>query len=185
MDHGTGRSLPESAYSRLVHDRLVRLAYRFLWNREDAEDAAQDALVTAYGREHELRDTDKWWNWICRILVHRCHEHGRRKLRRQRLEPAIYGDALRRIEDRGTNGFPDEPGWLAALIEELPRRQREVIVLRHLEGMDFSEIAEVLGMKPATARVHAQAGRETLRKLILKRHPGWLQGPGVDPGKTR
>ena len=52
------------------------------------------------------------------------------------------------------------------MIDRLPRRQREVLVLRHLEGMSFSEVAEVLEMKESTARVQAQNARENLRSWL-------------------
>ncbi len=167
-----------------ARDRLVRLAYRFLWNQHDAEDVAQEALAKACERASDLRDRDKWWSWVSRIVVHRCHELGRRKLRRERHQPLLRAQAEREAQGSGLDQTADEKVGLRRLLHELPRRQREVIVLRHLQGMAYGEIATVLGISAATARVHAQAGRETLRQLALRRYPGWFeQGTPVDDSK--
>jgi len=157
--------------ARTTRDRLVRLAYRFLWNREDAEDVAQEALAIAYQRGAELRDEGRWWSWLSRIVVNRCHERGRRRLRRDRHQDAL------RIEAKGREvGFQgDEAAELKEAVRRslstLPRRQHEVIVLRHLHAMSYEEIAGVLGITPTTARVHARAGREALRVVLLERSP--------------
>ena len=55
--------------SGTVRDRLVRLAYRFLWNHDDAEEVAQDALTIAQAKAGGLRDRRKWWSWMFGKLV--------------------------------------------------------------------------------------------------------------------
>lgn len=146
--------------------RLVRLAYRFVWNLHDAEDAVQDALIAAQQNVGKLREQRSWWSWVVRVVVQRCHLHGREK-RRKEL-------ALRRVESRA--GFEAGPAVHDALspyaeklrqaLADLPDRQREVLVLRHLEDLTYERIGEVLGISPSTARVHAHAGRESLRNRM-------------------
>ncbi|MGD2109550.1 MAG: RNA polymerase sigma factor, partial [Phycisphaerae bacterium] len=161
--------------TKSVRDRLVRLAYRFLWNVDDAEDAVHEALAAAQERAGALRDREKWWSWVCRIVVHRCHEHGRRKLRRERHAEGIRAAALQRGEG-STVAISEGAERVRRLVLKLPRRQREVIVLRHLHGMDYEQIAAVLEISRSTARVHAQAGREALKELLMERHPDWFDG---------
>ena len=72
-------------------------------------------------------------------------------------------------------GSSELKAMLIELLDELPRRQREVLVLRHLQGMPFEEIAAVLDLAPETARVHAQRGRERLATLIARRHLQWTE----------
>ncbi len=166
-----------------VRDRLVRLAYRFVWNQEDAEDAVQDALVAAHEKAGSLREADKWWSWVSRIVVQRCRLLGRRtQLGRRHIEP--YAMESSRREPENPPAIPSDRGEsLRSLLMELPQRQHEVMVLRHLQGMPFEEIARVLDIAPATARVHARAGRETLRSLILKRDPDWFDRTGRPGGE--
>ncbi len=149
-----------------VRVRMVRLAYRFLWNQDDAEDVAQEALVTAYQRAANLRDPAKWWSWLSRIVVHRCHERGRRKQRWERHEDAIRTEAGSLTYDWTQDDPTDVKNQVRRLLAALPTRQREVAVLRHLQGMSYDEIGQVLDVSPSTARVHARAGLETLRQLM-------------------
>lgn len=158
---------------RCLHDRLVRLAYRFLWNHEDAEDVAQDSMLRAMEKAEELREPGKWWSWLCRITVHRCHEHGRSRQRRRKHEDRLTHES-RTVQPHDEAGLTERSAALARLLVELPRRQHEVLVLRHVQGMSFDEIADVLGISASTARVHAIAARESLRSSILRSHPAWL-----------
>jgi RNA polymerase sigma-70 factor (ECF subfamily) len=154
--------------SRFMRDRLVRLAYRFLWNQADAEDAAQDALATALARRADLRSPDKWWPWLCRILVTRCHQQGRERRRRERHEEASDVTPRDALPPAASADPTETKELVRRMIQKLPQRQQEVIVLRHLQQMSYQEIAEVLGIAPSTARVHARAGREALRDLIAQ-----------------
>lgn len=162
-------------------DRLVRLAYRFLWNVDDAEDVVHESLAAAHDRIGDLRDNSKWWSWVCRIVVRRCHEHGRRKLRKEKHDEGLRIAATQR-EHTPPKQLSESGEVVRRLVLQLPRRQKEVIVLRHLQGMGYSEIAQVLSISPTTARVHAQAGRETLRNLLLQRHPDWFDEKGPSHG---
>ena len=167
-----------------VRDRLVRLAYRFLWNREEAEDVAHDALAAAFEKADSLRDGDKWWSWVCRIVVQRCRERGRQAQRWKRHEEPYRTEVSRKAEEPVTGDPPDGAECVRELLGMLPRRQYEVMVLRHLQEMCYEEISRVLDISPTTARVHARAGRETLRNLMAARYPGWV-GPVNEGGGER
>ena len=160
--------------SRIIRDRLLCLAYRFLWNRDEAEDAVQEALVTAHARASDLRDDDKWWPWICKIVVHQCYRQGREKRRRQQHERTgeVPADAV--ISEPGGEAPSSARQAIRRLLPELPRRQREVVILRHLQGMSYEQIADVLEISSATARVHARAAREALRTRMLAQYPDWF-----------
>ncbi len=174
---------PETV-SQDARDRLVRLAYRFAWNREDAEDAVQEALVECERHRGQLRDPARWWAWVRRIVVQQCHLLGRRTAARRSLETRLAEyratqDVVPSASDEG-----DSLEMIRMLIADLPDRQREVIVLRHLEGLEVAEIADVLGITESTVRVQTRNGRETLRRLMLERHPDWA-GRGSDAAETR
>lgn len=169
-------AVPPTEVSRDVRNRLVRLAYRFLWNHEDAEDAVQEALTTSFERRSELRDKSKWWAWTSRILVSRCHSLSRRKRTRRHHEDSLAEQTPERPGELGLLQGDDDRKVVGELLMRLPERQKEVMVLRHLEQMNYDQIGELLEMSPSTARVHARAGLEALRDLIKERHPGFLEG---------
>lgn len=108
-------------------------------------------------------------------MVHRCYERGRKTGTRKRHEDDYKIHVMQRVA--GDSGCAESQGGLDAIrtaLVDLPRRQREVLVLLHLEGMSYDEISRVLEMSPSTARVHARAGREGLRKVMLERFPDWF-----------
>ncbi|MCG3132505.1 MAG: hypothetical protein FLDDKLPJ_03356 [Phycisphaerae bacterium] len=162
-------------------DELYRLAYRLLWNAADAEDAVQDALVTAEERGGQIADPAKAWSWICRVVVHRCRLTRRVEARRRRgwlrwvvggRDAAIDQDVGEtRRNDASGDGQDEAVAVLRTLLPRLPRRQGEVLVLRHLQGMSFEEIGEVLEMSPATARVQAMNARESMLKRMRAEYP--------------
>ena len=152
---------------------LVRLAYRFLWNVDDAEDAVHDALAIVQAKGEQLKDQSKWWSWVRRIVVNQCHEQQRRRLRHERHTSALA--------DRQANSHPTDTALdreelskiLKDLIAELPEQRQVAIVLRHIDGMSYQQIAEIMQVSESTVRVHVRAAREALREKIMKRYPEW------------
>lgn len=149
--------------------RLVRLAYRFLWNQDDAEDAVQDALTVAQERHRDLKAPERWWSWLCRVVVQRCHLQGRSRQRHTAHAEPYARHAANRAE--GGTASAEDKELLRFLLPQLPRRQQEVVVLRHLQQMSYEKIGEVLGIAPSTARVHCRAGLERLKELLYAPDP--------------
>ncbi len=168
------RHVPAEKASTQARKRLVRLAYRFLWNWHDAEDAVHDALVTAEQKSDQLKDTGKWWSWVSRIVVQQCQLH-RRKSKKRKDQQAALPDTLAASGPAPSAVFENsELGEiLRQLVAELPERQRTAIVLRHLEDMDYPSIARIMEITESTVRVHVRAARQALRKAMLKRYPEW------------
>jgi RNA polymerase sigma-70 factor (ECF subfamily) len=154
-----------------VHARraeLVRLAYRFLWNQADAEDAVQDAMLHASQKIHQLENRDKIWHWIRAILVRQCQD-----MLRHRVSLSVRHEKIRkRVSDMASDSgrrdtenayFTDK---LSQLIATLPERQRTAIVLRHLEDLPYAEVAAIMEIGESTARVHVRDARESLRQKV-------------------
>ena len=156
--------LPPEPFSRAARDRLVRLAFRFVWNRDDAEDVVQESLAVAHGQRETLREPQRWWSWLRRIVIHRCHTAGRRKSTRARHGLRLAASNAAETEAAGDAAELKE--LVRRALPGLPERQKEVVVLRHLEGMSYEQIGELLEIAPATARVHAKAGLEALRSML-------------------
>jgi len=173
----SARPLAPDAIDHETRDRLFRLAYRFLWNRHDADDAVQSALAAAIEKGGDLRDRGKSWSWLCSIVVQRC-----RLLRRRATRWTFHWNAYARDvrEDAPPDTSASATDAVRSLMQRLPRRQYEVLVLRELQAMSYDEIAVVLRISASTARVHAQAAREALRKLVLKNHPDLLDAESSD-----
>lgn len=151
-----------------LRPRLVATATRVLRHRDDAEavvDECVDRLHQELLREdREVRDVAAW---LQRSVLHKAIDGARAWLRRQQhLER--YGEARRqtgRSDDALERAELQERVWRAIL--DLPRRQQEVVILRDMEGHSFREIGEALDIGEATARAHAYAAREELRRRLV------------------
>lgn len=151
-----------------VHaDRLFSIALRVLGNRADAEEAAQDAFVRAYraleGYEPDRIRALRLRAWLATIVVNVCRNRTRvRRVATTQLafepgaEPAA--DPLARRDLRDT--------W-AALLARLPPAQRTAIVLRHVDGLSYAEMAEALGRPEGTLKAQVHRGLAALREAIL------------------
>lgn len=155
---------------------LVRLAYRFCWNGDDAEDAVQHALVLATRNQHQLADRSKLWSWVQSIVVRQCHSLLRSGARRRKAET----DNGAGVRAASTDASPttrllrrEFTELVKRMVGTLPDRQQTAIVLRHLEGMSYREIAELMDVSESTARVQVHNARELLRQAILAEHPEW------------
>lgn len=164
-----------------IHARrsdLVRLAYRFLWDIHDAEDAVQSALLQAECKQDQVADRSRAWGWVRSIVVRQCHDIRRRSRRVQRLAAEVRERAEQPAPPDHAAGLEREEMQqrLRSLIAMLPEQQQTAVVLRHLEQMDFASIGEIMQVSAVTARVHARNGREALRRMLSKQSASWVEG---------
>jgi RNA polymerase sigma-70 factor (ECF subfamily) len=155
---------------------LIRLAYRFCWNRDDAEDAVQRALVLAAREQHQLADRSKLWSWVQSIIVRQCHSLLRTRARQRKAETNDGANARASSVDVSPTAKllrREFTELVKRMVASLPDRQQTAIVLRHLAGMSYREIAEMMGVSESTARVQVHNARELLRQAILAEHPEW------------
>ncbi len=160
-------------------DALVRRHFRSAWvvalailgNEADAEDVCQDAFVKALERIDECRKPDRFVYWLTQIV--RNHAHNARERRRVRsgpplegLEVAAPGDAARSTECRELSER------LLAALESLPDEQRQIVLLKDLEGWDHRAIARSLGISEGMSRQHLFVARRALRERL---GPGALE----------
>lgn len=153
------RAGDREAYGDLVESlwpRLVALARGVLG--ADAEDVVQEALVHAWTRLWTLRSPESFEAWVRRIVTRRSLTRARR--RKPTAEPAETG-----AEDPPVTDRVDAVQLLATLAP----RQRAALYLTWIEGCTDREAGRLLGMRPATVRVHRFRGLERLRRQVEER----------------
>ena len=164
------RAAFESLVSTHTQD-LMRLAWRFTRDAEEARDLVQATLVDAWERRQALRDAEGAGPWLRRILVNRAvNAHRRRRLWRklQLLLPGGYDDAVSVSAVPAADAALDEARRrqrLHAEIARLPPKQAAAVTLRYLEGLPVAEVADALGVDPGTARVHLHRALRKLKPL--------------------
>lgn len=159
------RNGDRDAFASLVHqvsDSLFAIAFRILRDNGLAEDALQNALVSAWRQLPHLRDADRFEAWIHRVLVHACYAESRRR----------HHAANVRVLDFNGSSTPDSSRALADRDElerafrRVPLDQRAVFVLHHYLGLPLVEIAETLGIPAGTARSRLHYATRMLRTAM-------------------
>ena len=151
------------AFSSLVNETapaLERLALRIVGHRHDAEDVAQDAVLTAWRKLSGFRGEARFKTWITRILVNRALDVVRRRKTAVDVAaealPSPDADPLVRASEREVDQA------VRAAIETLPPVQRTTLLLRVDQGLAYEEIAYVLGSTRNAVRMNLVAARKRL-----------------------
>jgi RNA polymerase sigma-70 factor, ECF subfamily len=154
-------------YAKLVEryrDRYARYAARMLGSADAAEDALQDAFVRAYDQLGQCKDPDKFVGWFFLILRNRCFAERRRNRASVPLEAAETVAAADRT-DGGTETAERRRALQLALMELTPD-QREVFVLKHIEGLSYGEIAERLSTSVPSLKMRMHRAYDRLRAQL-------------------
>ena len=163
------------------HEPMLKLAASFVPSRAVAEEVVQDTWLAVLRGLENFEGRSSLKTWLFRILVNRARTTGHREQRSVPVadpEPAVDPSRF-----DGGGGWADPPEhWIVAAegrreagkladrvrtwIDELPTRQREVVLLRDVEGMSSEEVCTVLALTDGNQRVLLHRGRSRLRQLF-------------------
>jgi RNA polymerase sigma-70 factor (ECF subfamily) len=174
------------AFAELVRrhrDRLWRVALRTLGNSEDAADALQDALLSAYRAAGTFRGDAAVTTWLHRIVVNACLDLVRRKGARP-TSPLDEAVADQRPAPDTLEAHETATDVLAAL-RALPIEQSAAIVLVDVEGYPVAEVAAMLEVPVGTVKSRCARGRARLAEQLQHLSPGTSprapRNPVADP----
>jgi RNA polymerase sigma factor (sigma-70 family) len=142
------------------HDHVKRFAHSLCSTPEDAEDAAQEALIVLYRKIGTLRAAAALASWMFQIVRNECIRRTRIALRR----PVSAANAAPSAEDAALARLEMER--IVDCIAGLPPEQRAVLVLRDIQGLSGSATAQALGLSRAAMKSRLHRGRETLRSQL-------------------
>lgn len=168
-------------YAELVERhqrRAARIAYHYLRDAADADEAVQDAFVKAYTHLGTFREELPFEVWFTRILINGCLDRIKARRRRERwiARPTIDADGVERDPAEHLPALTPSPEAqllqnerrrrLKDAMVQLPERQRLVFVLSHFEGRTSREVSAVTGLNESTVRVHLFRAIRRLRSLL-------------------
>jgi RNA polymerase sigma-70 factor (sigma-E family) len=159
-----GASVDESfeEYVSSHGDDLLRFAYVLGGDRHLAEDLVQEVLARVYPRWHRMTKVGHLDAYLRTAVVRQFLSWRRRRSSRETLL-GVLPERVRSTDGAVDHAARDEM-W--RLLASLPRKQRAVLVLRYYEDLADARIAEVLGCRQTTVRVHASHGIARLRRLL-------------------
>jgi RNA polymerase sigma-70 factor (ECF subfamily) len=167
---------------RRHRDRLWAVALRTVCDPEEAADALQDAMLSAFRRAGDFRGESAVTTWLHRIVVNACLDRMRRRANR----PAYTGDAEALAALAAPAALADHDGTdpaastatrldVDAALRVLPPPQRAALVLVDMLGFSVADAAEILGVSPGT--VKSRCARSRARLLPLVEHLRGNQAP--------
>ena len=165
------RSGDREAFEQLVaaHERSVlRTARALLGNLEDARDAAQEVFLRVFRHLHRFDPRREFAPWLYRVAVNVCRDVHRRRARMPAaplddLDPAVLARPANQETDADA---ADRVRAIREALRLLSVREREVVVLRDVEGFSTAEVARALGCMEITVRSHLSRGRLKLQGAL-------------------
>ena len=155
------------AYARLVDrhfDRCARIAFRIVGNREDAEEALQDAFFRAWNALGDYEERERFSAWLTRIVVNQCRTVLARTRRREAMfldvDPGDLSFAAVGADEQHSG--PD----LERALAQLPAAQREALVLRYADDLTYEEMAKITGAGESALKMRVQRAFARLRALL-------------------
>lgn len=163
------RSGDSDAFGVLVsryYEACRRFAYHMLGDRSDAEDVVQDTLIRAYRAIERYDERDQFRGWLFRILTNQCRNaltsRGRRTRRFVQDDVAIE---QAHAPAAGLQLGADHAA-LARAMAQLDPLQREAILLKYAEGLEYAEMTSVTGVGESALKMRVKRGSAQLRRLL-------------------
>lgn len=153
--------MDKEAFSRQVtamQTSLYRVAASYLRGEADRLDAVSEAIARAWEKRGTLRDERYFKTWMTRILIRECIAITRCQKRTVPVETLP--------EQISDDAAYDRVNLLRWALEQLPQRQRTMIVLHYMEGYDVNETARIIGTTKGAVCAGLSRARDTLRTLI-------------------
>lgn len=186
------RAGDDDAFERVLEKygaRLLALARRFMRTEQDAHDAFQDAMLSAFLKIDSFRGADNLYGWLYRVTVNACLMQLRKRQRHQSVD---IDSLLPTFDERDCRineplAMPKSPEELLAseetretirqAVDALPDRLRSVFILRDVEGHSTRETAELLEIEEGAVKTRLHRGRSALKKVLEPALFGEGEGP--------
>ena len=155
--------------------KVFRLAYQVLRDQEEALDVAQEAFVKAFRALPAFKGDSAFYTWLFRITMNVALDRKRQRATRakslgtERRPPEETGSAPRRRPTRIPRTWPPARSGVSAsgkALDSLSEHHRTIIILSDIEGLQYREIAEVLGIPMGTVMSRLHHARKRLREVL-------------------
>lgn len=177
--HNAGDSDAFGELFRRHRDRLWAVALRTTGDPDEASDALQDAMVSAFRNSASFRGDSAITTWLHRIVVNACLDRLRRRKARPTVPIPTYEDGTDKdvaVDPRDDLANRELQMELKLALDTLPLEQRAAIVLVDVEGYPVEEVARILNCPTGTVKSRCARGRAKLAKQLA-----FVRNPDRDP----
>jgi len=170
------------AFEKIVlfyQKRVFNYAYRMLGNMEEAKELAQEVFVSVFESIRELREEVKFDAWLKQIILNHCRNRWKYLKRRHYFNTDSMDDPIETEEGEVAKSFidpSDKPDilyekkrvqeWIQKGLLELKEDQRELVVLRDLQGLSYEEMGNLLGLPEGTVKSKLHRARMELKNIL-------------------
>lgn len=154
----------KAAYAELMRrhlNQVFAICLGQLGDIHDAEDLTQEVFIKAFTEIHNLKKDEQFKPWLNQIARNKCFDFFRDKARTRGA-----------LNERGSDNKQEIPQNFDALrdaVEKLDAEYREPLALYYFQDQDCNQVAQTLGIKPATVRTRLSRAKQKLRELLGKR----------------
>ncbi len=149
---------------------MMTFAYRMMGDWDEAKDVLQESFVKALLSIGKFDKSTRFFHWLYRIMINQCKDELRKRSTMKKIferNPGLFDQA-------GTSPEQDvvereRVTVLKACLGKLTYIQRTCLTLRDLQGFSCEEIAQILGIRRSTVRVHLYRARKNLKKLLTEK----------------
>jgi RNA polymerase sigma-70 factor (ECF subfamily) len=188
MDHSelltrcqNGDELAWEALVRTHQGRICSIAYGYVGEQDEAMDLAQEIFVRVYKSLHTCTDPEKFLSWLTRISRNACIDH----LRRRKARPPLRDVPAEDMVALAASGPSPEDEWIKSSRQKMVHRalqhlseiNREIIVLKDIQGLPLEEISSMLDLPLGTVKSRSSRARIELARAITDMGGGPNGGP--------
>jgi RNA polymerase sigma-70 factor (ECF subfamily) len=147
-------------------DMAYNIAFRMLGDADAAKDMAQEGFIAAYHALGDFKSNSRFSSWLYRIVVNKCRDHFRAARETVPVDEICDYVAGQDPSPEKAASCRQTGDAVQQALNGLSPEYREVIIMKHIEGLDYQEMADALGVSVGALKVRAHRGREMLRKLL-------------------
>lgn len=167
-----------NAFRGLVENyqtRIYNIIYGMVHNRDDALELTQDTFVKAYKKLDSFRLGTKFYTWLCRIGVNTAIDFLRKQKNRQTMsfDEGIGVQADGDLHSLHSEGNPEamvvqdeQRKVILQAVDQLPEDQKQVLILKEIDGLSYKEISSVLGIPHGTVMSRLYYARKRLQEVL-------------------
>ncbi len=174
MNPGEWKAESNGLFKRLIQhqETVFRICLGFSKNPADAEDLAQEVYLKAYNRLASLKDSHLSEAWLYRIARNTCLDHHRKNRFKKLINPLTGQERNDQPTPESNASQNEQLHHLKQAIRQLPRKQREVFILKEYGHFSYQEIAANLGIQEGTVMSRLNRARLAVRRFIEEKNHG-------------